>query len=210
MKSLFSVVNSCAIICLALFCVPEKSDAAQTYFFEKSNTKVTLQADYAPYTPMVDKFLNYEGSLTFDETNLQLSNITVKITPSELGSAAAAYDAQLSGAAFFEGEKPEAIFTSNKIILTGLNSGIVSGTLSIMGNSKPLAMQVTLNKMGYDRQTNSYKTLLTLQGEFKRSDWGVDAYLQNVGDYVIMKVETQVARPAEKHEVEPVIVKPYE
>ncbi len=184
-------------LCLGLLLATSGAHAAQTYHFDKQHTSILFKIDHAGFSKFVGEFLDYDGTITIDEKNPENSQINVTIRPQGISTDIPSFDEKLQGEEFFNTEKhPTATFKSTDIKLTGLNTGVVTGDFTMLGKTRPLTMDVTLNKMGYDKWSNKYKAGFTIEGEFKRSEWGLDAYLPAVGDNVILYIESEVDRPA--------------
>ena len=90
----------------------------------------------------------------------------------------------LLGDSFFDVAKfPTATFVSTKVDVTSKTTAKVTGDLTLHGVTKPVVLDVTLNKIGENmkkQKTAGFSATATI----KRSDFGMTAYLPALGDEV--------------------------
>ncbi|MDX1744092.1 MAG: YceI family protein, partial [Ruegeria sp.] len=92
---------------------------------------------------------------------------------------------------------PEITFTANGGTPTDTNSGTVTGDLTILGQSRPVTLNATLNKVaeypfGHKREVLG----LSLDTSILRSDFGMTYGVENglVGDEVTINIETEAIK----------------
>ena len=75
--------------------------------------------------------------------------------------------------------------------MTGKESAKVYGTLTMHGVSKPVVLDVKLNKLGMSPITNKKTAGFTATTKLKRSDFNIKAYLPGLGDEVEIAIESE-------------------
>ena len=132
------------------------------------------------------------GTLILDETKPQNSKVDVTIQMDSLSTGIEKLDKHLKSKDFFDASQfPTATFVSNKVSVTGKKTAKVYGTLTVHGVSKPVVLDVTLNKMGVGPISNKKTVGFTAKTELKRSDFGVKAYLPGLSDLVKINIEAE-------------------
>ena len=165
--------------------------APQTYRLDPTHTAVTWHVNHFGFSTPSGKFMNVDGTLVLDEANPAASSVKVEIKIADGKSGVTKLDEHLVGPEFFDVAKfPIATFTSTKVELTGKDTAKVTGDLTIHGITKPATLDVKLNKIGENFMkvpTAGFTASTTL----KRSDFGMMAYLPNLGDDVKIDIESE-------------------
>ena len=92
------------------------------------------------------------------------------------------------------GQYPEARFESRTIEITGENTGVVSGDLTLHGVTAPVTLEVTFNGGGDDLLTGVYRLGFAAQGSLLRSTFGLGAYAPAIGDEVLLEIHAEFLR----------------
>lgn len=165
--------------------------AADTYKLDASHTAITWHVDHFGFSTPSGKFMSAEGSVTLDKANPAASSVNVTIKMAEVNSGVAKLDEHLKAKDFFDvAQFPTATFTSTKVDVTGADTADVTGNLTLRGVTKPVTLKVKLNKLAenmFKKQTAGFTATTTI----KRSDFGISAYLPNLGDDVRIEIESE-------------------
>jgi polyisoprenoid-binding protein YceI len=103
-------------------------------------------------------------------------------------------DEHLKGKDFFDvAQFPTATFVSDKITKTG-NNAKVQGMLTIHGVSKPVTLNVKLNKVGVNPMSKKKAAGFSATATIKRSDFGVGKYVPDVGDEVTLDIQAEAIK----------------
>ena len=89
---------------------------------------------------------------------------------------------------------PTARFVGKRAEKTDGNSGIVHGELTLRDRTRPVDLHVTLNRAGMDGYTLHYVAGFSATASFKRSAFGIDRDLPDVGDEVSVRIEVEGLR----------------
>lgn len=166
---------------------------SQTYTLDPTHTYVLWHINHFGFSNPSGKWMA-DGTLVLDEAKPQDSKLNVTIPLAALTTGIPKLDEHLNSKDFFDvAQFPVATFVSNKVELTGKDSAKVFGTLSVHGVSKPVVLNVTLNKIGVSPITQKKTAGFTATAELKRSDFGITKYLPGLGDEVKINIEAEAA-----------------
>lgn len=183
------IVHQVLLCCLLLF--PILSFATGTYIFDPNHTYVLWHVNHFGFSHPSGKWLA-DGSLVIDQAKPQDGKLTITIKLEGLNTGIPKFDAHLKGSEFLDVAKyPTATFVSNKIIVTGKNTATVDGTLTLHGISKPVTLNVMLNKTGISPVTNKQTAGFSATTTINRSDFGLGAYVPGVSDQVKIEIEAE-------------------
>lgn len=165
--------------------------APETYKIDPGHTAVTWHASHFGYSSPAGKFMNIEGSIVIDQDAPQNSHVSVTIPVDKVNTGLEKFDEHLKSADFFDVAKyPTATFKSSKVELTGENTAKVMGDLTLHGVTKPVTLDVTLNKIGknpFGKQTAGFTATTTI----KRSEFGIVTYLPGIADDIKINIESE-------------------
>jgi len=165
--------------------------AAETYVLDPSHTAIQWNVDHFGFSKPSGKFMNVDGKVLLDEKEPANSSVEVTIPVAAGLSGVPKLDEHLQGPDFFDTAKfPTATFKSDKVELTGKDTAKVTGTLTLHGVSKPVVLDVKLNKLDinmFKKKTAGFTATTTI----KRSDFGIVTYLPALGDEVTIQIESE-------------------
>ena len=165
--------------------------APETYTLDTSHTNVVWSINHFGFSNPSGKMTKVEGTLVLDEAAPANSKVDVTLSPADVQTGIEKLDEHLKSKDFFDAETyPKATFTSTKVELTGKETAKVTGTLTLRGVSKPVVLNVKLNKIGTNmmgKKTAGFSATTIV----KRSDFGMVTYLPNLGDSVGISIESE-------------------
>ena len=170
------------------------AQAADNYKFDPHHTSVVWTANHFGFSNPSGKFSEVEGDITLDEKNPAKSKVNVTVKIANLFTGYDKFDNHLKSNDFFNVEKfATATFVSTKIALTGKNTAKVTGNLTLVGVTKPVTLNVKLNKMGVSPISQKKTAGFTATALIKRSDFGINYAVPAVGDNVKLLIEAEAA-----------------
>lgn len=154
--------------------------ATETYTFDPDHTFIVWSVNHFGFSEVSGKFIA-NGTLLFDAAKPQNSKVTLTVRPDSLATGIAKLDGKMMGRSFFNLKQyPTVTFVSDKVTVTGKNTGKVFGTLTIRNIAKPIVLDVKLNKEG-EHPIYHKKTLgFTANATVNRSEFGMRAYVPGV------------------------------
>lgn|SRR6185437_3942757 len=174
---------------------------AQVYNLDPSHTSVTWRISHFDFSHPSGKWMVESGEIALDETNLNNSKVTATIQVDDVISGIPKLDQELIGNQFFDAAKfPKAVFISTSVKQKSANKLTVIGDLTMHGVTKPVTLDVTINKIGIRPITMLKAAGFSAIAKIKRSDFGIKAYLPGLGDVVDLSIEVEasVPKPAAK------------
>ena len=167
--------------------------ATETYTLDPTHSYVMWHINHFGFSSPSGKWLA-EGTLVLDESAPKNSKVNVTIPVTNMVTGIPKLDEHLQDSDFFDtAHYPNATFVSDKVNVTGKTTAKVQGILTVHGVSKPVTLDVKLNKMGESPITHKKTVGFTATTTIKRSDFGISKYLPGLGDEVKINIETEAA-----------------
>ncbi len=167
----------------------------ETYSFDTVHTQILFFVDHLGFSISEGEFLDFDGSYTLDRGDLSKSSVDVSIDTNSIDMDDEAWDAHMKNEDFFHVEKfPTMTFKSTKVDVTGENTALVTGDLTLLGVTKPVTLDVVHRKSGKHPFGEKYASGFSATGTLKRSDFGMTYGLPNVGDEVELRIEVEGVR----------------
>ena len=168
------------------------SDAPSgTYKAEAGHAYIAFSYDHQGYSKPILRWGEFDGTVVLNAESPEKSSVSVTIPVASIDSGVEAFDGHLKGAGFFDAETyPTITFKSTEInqIITG--SGQLTGDLTIKGVTKPITLNVKLNKVGQNFRSGADMFGISATGSLKRGDYGLDKYLP-VAEYINLMIEVE-------------------
>lgn len=170
--------------------------APVTYKIDPNHTNVIAQWSHFGFSNPIANFGKADGTIVYDAENVAASSVQVTLPLSGLNSFVKAFDEHLLSADFFDAEKfPAATFKSTRVEAAGEGKLKVTGDLTIKGITKPVVLDVTLNKAGEQPMAKRAAIGFDATASVKRSDFGVDKFTPAVSDEVSLRITTEAIVP---------------
>ena len=179
---------------LALAAAPA---AAETYVIDKGHTHILFQVSHLGFSNTHGEFLEFDGTFDFDPEAPENSRIDVTIETASIDSGLAERDAHLRNADFFDVEQhPTMTFETTAVEVTGDNTAMLTGNLTLLGTTQPVTLDVTMNGLGpHPFREDTTVAGFTATGTINRSDFGMAFGVPAIGDEVAITIEME-ASPA--------------
>jgi polyisoprenoid-binding protein YceI len=179
------------IICCSFF--TQSALALEAYILDPSHTAVIWHISHFGFSNPSGKWMA-SGTLVIDPQHMENTQADVTIQIASLTTGVPQLDEHLKSADFFDALKyPQATFVSHKVEVTGKDTAELTGILTLHGQTHPVTLDVTLNRMGTSPITHKKTLGFTAKGELKRSDFGINAYLPGLSNQVKLEIEVEAA-----------------
>ncbi len=177
---------------LALSAFAFNANAADKYTLDPHHTSVTWSANHFGFSNPHGIFAEIEGNLILDEKHPNNSSLDVKVKMDNLVTGYINFDKHLKSDDFFNVEKyATATFVSKKIVITGKNTAKVIGDLTLVGITKPVTLNVKLNKVGLNPISQKKTAGFSATATIKRSEFGINYAVPAVSDDVKLVIESE-------------------
>jgi len=164
----------------------------KVYKFEKNHTSVLWTANHFGYSKVSGKFVDVDGSITFDEKAPKNSKVEATINMNSIVTGLPKFDEHLKSKDFFDVKTyPTAKFVSKKVEITKGNSAYVYGDLTLLGKTRELILSVTFNKSAPNPMNKKPTIGFSAIASINRSDFGMAYALPNIADNVYLNIEAE-------------------
>jgi polyisoprenoid-binding protein YceI len=170
--------------------------APVTYKLDPNHTLVLASWSHFGFSHPSANFGQVDGTLVYDADNVGASSVQVTLPLAGLTSFVPDLDEHLRSADFFEADKyPNATFKSTKVEAAGKDKLKVTGNLTVKDRTKPVVLDVSLNKVGEQPMAKRAAIGFDATATLKRSDFGVGLHVPNVSDEVRLQITTEALVP---------------
>jgi polyisoprenoid-binding protein YceI len=168
------------------------SAAPVTYTFDTTHSRVTFYVNHFGFSNSVGEFKLGDGTFTFDTDDWSKSKVDVKIPVATLELGDVKWNTHVLGPEFLESAKyPDISFVSRKVEKLDASHGKVYGELTIKGVTKPVVLDLTVNKVGEHPMRKTQAAGFTATTTVHRSEFGVVTYVPAVADDVVIRIEVE-------------------
>ncbi|MBO9447417.1 YceI family protein [Ruegeria sp. R14_0] len=168
------------------------------YELDPTHTAIYFTIDHIGYAKTLGVFTDVTGSFMYDTETQELRDVEVTIQAASVNTFNDARDGHVRNQDFLDvSTYPEITFVANGGTPSSANSGTVTGELTVLDQTLPVTLNVTLNKaaeypFGHKREVLG----LSLDTSILRSEFGMDYGVANglVGDEVSINIETEAIK----------------
>lgn len=172
------------------------------YQLDKTHASLVWKVSHLGLSNYTARFTKFDASIDFNPEDITQSQVTATIDPLSIETdfpypEEKDFDKKLStGEDWFNGLNFRVIrFTSTKIEMTGDNTGVMTGDLTLLGITQPVDINFTLNGALAFQPFSKKPTLgFSAQTTLLRSNWGMDIYVPNIGDEVTVLIEAEFGK----------------
>ncbi|MFN2361307.1 MAG: YceI family protein [Marinobacter sp.] len=169
-----------------------------TYVLDDEHFSMAFEIMHIGYAPVMGMFRDVEGQFEYDEEEQELTSGKVTFKSKSVFTNHDKRDDHLRNEDFLNsGEFPDIVFEVTGFETTGDNTGVITGDLTLLGQTRSVDVDVTLNKSAeYPIGHEEYTLGLTAEATIKRSDWGMTYGIENdlVGDEVRLRFGLEAIR----------------
>ncbi|MET0583140.1 MAG: YceI family protein [Pseudoxanthomonas sp.] len=185
------------LLVAALFAFAGSAFAAPvTYKIDPNHTNVIASWSHFGFSNPSINFGNADGTIVYDADKVSASSVQVTLPLTGLSALAADFYDHLTSADWFDAAKyPAATFKSTKVEAAGEGKLKVTGDLTVKGVTKPVVLDVTLNKAAEQPMAKRAAIGFDATAKVKRSDFGLGNYAPNVSDEVSLRITTEAIVP---------------
>jgi polyisoprenoid-binding protein YceI len=170
--------------------------APLSYKIDPNHTDVIAGWTHFGFSHPTARFGLVDGVIVYDAANVGQSSVKVTIPLSGINSGVPDLDEHLRSSDFFEAEKyPTITFNSTKTEAAGDNKLRVTGDLTVHGVTRPVVLDVTLNKAGDHPMSKRAAIGFDAVTTIKRSDFNIAKFVPNVSDEISIRITTEAMVP---------------
>lgn len=196
MKRMISGLAALLAVSLVFTAGPASAEP-QRFELDPDHTSIAFKSMHIGYANVIGLFREVSGSFTFDEEELTLSDVEVVIETDSVFTNHEKRDQHLRSPDFLNSaEFPEMTFVGISTEKVSDSEGIIHGELTMLGQTHPLTLNVTLNKVGQYPFGDNYSVGVSATGTVVRSQYGMTYAVDNgwVGDEIELMLEFEAIR----------------
>lgn len=175
---------------------------ADTWVLDRAHTNVTFSWNHLGISRQSARILDVEGTLEFDPAEPEKGTVAVTFRVQSISTGVEALDRHLRSADFFDaGRHPTITFKSTAARKTGDKTGEVVGELTILGQTRPVTLDVTWNFTGEHPLSSVNPTYrdkhvsgFSARTRLLRSEWGLARATPLVSDEIEVSIEAELFR----------------
>lgn len=186
----------------------DASIPAGDYNLDKTHASLIFRVDHLGFSNYTARFTRFDANLAFDPAQMENATLNATVDATSIQTdfpnpEVVDFNAQLQNEHWLDTAKyPVMTFESTSIEMTGENTGIVHGDLTLHGVTKPVDLEVTFNGgyAGHPMDPNA-RIGFSANTSINRSDFGMDFGLpapgtkMGVGDAVEIVIEAEFTGP---------------
>jgi polyisoprenoid-binding protein YceI len=177
------------LLCLAWGCAHAKP---QRYELDPVHTQVLFFVSHLGFSYPMGRFPKVSGTFTFDPDDWSSAKVEATIDVASLYLGDEAWEKKMLSDRFFDVKRhPTMTFVGERVEQTGERNGVIHGTLTLRGVSRPVDVSFRVNRIG--RHSFSFRSAAGFSGtaRIRRSDFGMRHLLPAVGDTVDIRLEVE-------------------
>lgn len=162
------------------------------YELDTVHTQIQFGVDHMGFSTSTGSFSDFSGSFSYDPEAPEASAVEVVIQTASLDMDNDTWNEHLSGEQWFNtAAHPTMEFTSTGVVSHGGNSLQVSGELTLLGETHPVVLDVSVNKIGM--QMGTPKAGFSVSATIDRTQWGMSTFAPAIGTDVVISIQAEGA-----------------
>lgn len=184
---------------------PVATDApAGDYTLDPAHASLIFRVDHLGFSMYTARFKRFDAQLRFDPANLAAASVTASVDAASIETdfpdpATHDFNAQLRGDQWLHTQKfPDMTYRSRSVELTGPNTVLIDGDLTLRGVTRPVPLEATFNG-GYAGHPMDPRARIgfSARGSLKRSEFGMGFGVPEPGSKIGVSDEVDIIIEAE-------------
>lgn len=185
------------VLAAALGLAATSAFAAEKYTLDASHSQIIFSYDHLGFSTTYGMFSGFNGEIMFDEANPAASSVSVSMPVKSMFTGWEQRDGHFMSGDFFGAEDGDLVtFTSTGIEVTGENTALITGDLSMNDVTKSVVLDAKLNKAGQHPRAGKPWLGFDATTSVVRSEFGLGLAAPFVSD----EVKIMISIEAEKAE----------
>jgi len=169
-----------------------------TYVLDASHSQILFSYNHLGFSRTTGMFSGFEGSIELDAEAPAASSVSVSFPAESLMTGWPEREGHFMTDDFFgAAANPTVTFASTSIEVTGDNTGLITGDLTMNGITKPVVLDATLNQMADHPMANLPWAGFDATATLLRSDFDMGQFAPYVSDEIEIYISIEAMVPAE-------------
>lgn len=166
---------------------------SQAYDFDTSHSQIVFEYNHLGFSKTNGMFSGVTGKINFDAAAPEKSSVEASFPIASLMTGDEARNKHFLSPDFFgsEAAAPEVTFVSKSIELTGENTALITGDLTLNGVTKETVLDTVLNQQGNHPMENKPWLGFDATTTLKRSDFNLGMFAPAVSDDVEISISVE-------------------
>jgi polyisoprenoid-binding protein YceI len=164
-----------ALLPVALAFAAAPALASEPWTVDKSHAHITFTADHLGFSVVHGQFRDFDAEILFDPENIAATQLNVTVDAASIDTDWPERDTHIRSADFLNvDEHPTITFVSKSVEQTGDDTAVVTGDLTMIGQTREVAFEAKLNRIAPSPfDPNRTVAGFTATGEIVRADFGM-------------------------------------
>ncbi|MDT8410089.1 MAG: YceI family protein [Wenzhouxiangellaceae bacterium] len=193
-----SWLTSSGLAVIALTLAAQAAAEPETFEIDPEHFSIGFQIEHVGYADVIGLFTEASGQFVYDEQSRELQSGHVEVRADSVFTAHDKRDRHVRDSDFLDTERHEIIrFEAIEFRPDDDSGGTLTGDLTLLGQTHPVELDVTINKAAeYPFGHGKYTLGVSARTTIERSRWGMSYAVDNglVGDEVDLKLEFEALR----------------
>lgn len=182
----------------------ESPGAGARYQIDPKHSSIAFYVDHLGFARTLGVFRGIEGEILFHAQDWTQSQVEAVVAIETLSLGDAAFERTMLGRRWFDAEShPQASFQSLRLQRIDAQQARLEGLLRLRGVERQVTLDLRFNKLGTHpltlRRTLGFSATTTL----RRADFGLDAYADQIGAEVEVRIEIEATLPPPRRSGKP-------
>jgi polyisoprenoid-binding protein YceI len=188
-------LNRAALAAIFTLLAGAASAAPVTYTITSKLSRVNFSFEHQGFIPVSGSLKIAPGSFVFDNQDWSKSQVAVTLPVKMLDMGDGLWNRQIRGdEEWSKLFSTSAIsFRSTKLVRKDATRGTLYGDLTLAGVTKPVMLDMRVNKIGRNQVSELQAIGISAMTRIKRSQFGLDAYMDLVGDEMAVQIQLEAA-----------------
>lgn len=162
------------------------------YVLDASHSQIVFSYNHLGYSTTYGMFSGFDGEISFNQEDPAASSVNVSFpVRTMLTGWEARFDHFMSGDFFAAGDDEMVTFTSTSIEVTGDDTALITGDLTLNGITKPVVLDAKLNQVGDHPMEGKPWAGFDATTTLLRSDFEVGNFAPFVSDEVNVMISIE-------------------
>ena len=166
--------------------------AADKYVLDSSHSQIVFSYDHLGYSTTYGMFSGFEGEIMFDKEDPAASSVSVSMPVKSMFTGWEQRDAHFMSPDFFDASDDELVsFTSTGIEVTGDNTALITGDLTLNGVTKAVVLDAKMNQASEHPMAKKPWAGFDATTTLVRSEFNLGNFAPFVGDEVSVMISVE-------------------
>ena len=188
-------LHRAGLVSILLLCAGAASSAPVTYTITSKLSRVNLSLVHQGFIQLFGTLKITPASFVFDNQDWSKSSVAVSMPTRTLDMGDVLWNKQIRGDSNWKNlfNSTDISFKSTRLERTDASNGVLHGELTLAGVTKPVALKMRVNKIGRNEVSEKAAIGIAATTTIKRSQFGLDAYADLVGDDLAVQIQLEAA-----------------